>query len=195
MILTTLFATSALCAMQQEFFDAVKSGNLELIQRLIEQHADVNAQNTDARTPLIHVACYGHTHIAQLLIASQADVNAQSHCGWTPLSRAVYHRYADMVRALLHARSDLTLKTTSGYTALQIAQNGHRPEITQMIEQEARILNEGAQLRTTALALCAIRAHESTSILSVIPNELLFLILEQMAPEGCKRLLKQDQEY
>jgi ankyrin repeat protein len=108
--------------------------------------------------------------------------------------RVVNSDCKDMVRFLLYARADLTLKTRFGDTALDLAQMYNLTEIAQMIEQEARVREETARLRKTAQTLCAIRAHEPTSIWCVIPNELLFLMLEYMAPDGFKRLLKQDQE-
>jgi ankyrin repeat protein len=230
-ILTSLLAISVLCAMkqdmEQELLDAVRSRNLECAQLLINQQANVNAQNqynftpimcaayngytdmvqffidnradVDAQsspgeTPLAYAARDGYTDIVKLLIDNQTNVNAQTEFGWTPLMRAARDGYTDIARALLHARADLSLKTISGDTAPDLAIRYNKIEIIKMIQQEPRVREETDKLRETALVLCAIRTHEPSSILSAMPNELLFLTLEHMAPDGLKRLLKQDQE-
>jgi ankyrin repeat protein len=227
-MLTTLLATSVLCAMNHQHLSyAVQSGNLALVQHLIEQRADINAPGshyngaplstaacygyTDIAqllidkqadvnaqsdycglTALIHAASHGHTHIAQLLIASQANVNAQSDNRSTALSSAACFGRIDITKALIHAQADLSIEDRSGNTAFQLAKQHNRITIVQMIAQEYLVRKETMRLLETALALCVIRAHEPTSVLSLIPNELLLLILEQIAPDGFKRLLKRN---
>jgi ankyrin repeat protein len=229
-IFTTLLTMSELSAMQQDLFDAAKSGNFELTQQLIEQRADINAQDPDDLTPLMYAASYGHmriaelliehnapvnpqdtdtdvwtplmeaassghTDIAELLIKKQANVNAQEHYGWTPLMSAVLKDHTNMVRAILHARADLYVQNEAKDTARAIAYDYNKTEIIKMIEQEScRRLQEEVQLRTTAQTLCAIRTHEPSSILSLIPNELLFLILGHISPYGFERLLPQNHD-
>jgi ankyrin repeat protein len=194
-ILTMLLATSALCATEQRLISAVRLGNLELTQQLIEQDADVNAQDLMCWTTLMHAALNGNTCVAKLLIACQANVNIQNPDGYMPLMIAAMEGRSGTVRALLDAKADLSLQNCSGETALEVAQRYNRIEITKIIAQESRLRlqEEVAQLRTTAHTLCAIGSYEDT-ILSVIPNELLFLILGHISPDGFERLLPQNHD-
>jgi ankyrin repeat protein len=199
-ILTSLLATSVLDAMEQDLFEYVKSGYVVRVRHLIEQHANVNAHDRDGLTALMHAAFFGRAEIAQLLIDSQADVNAgRGEIGWTALMSATSDGgYPDMVSVLLNAQADPTLQTRSGVTALKRAKAWHNQEIIKMIQEsivreEMKVLEEAKRLREMVCILCAIRAFEHSSFLSLIPNELLFLILEQIAPDGLKRLLKRDQ--
>jgi hypothetical protein len=190
--LTILLAISALRAMEQELLNAATSGDFMHVQEIIRQQSDVNARQKDGTTPLMYAVSGGHVEIAQLLIASQADVNAQDKDLWTPLMWPSCYGDADTVKALLHAQADPALQNNNGMTALKLAQENNSIETIKVIEQEFTVQEETRILRTTALTLCAIRAFDHSSVLSLIPNELLLLLLEQISPDGYKRLLKLD---
>ncbi len=59
-----------------EWFAAVKSGNLEAVETLISTGADIEAVDYSGWTALLYASCVGNTEMAQLLIASGANVNA-----------------------------------------------------------------------------------------------------------------------
>ena len=63
---------------------AVGEGRKKIIELLIANGADVNAQS-DMGTPLHLAAGFGHNEIAKLLIAKGADVNGKNDVGDTPL--------------------------------------------------------------------------------------------------------------
>jgi hypothetical protein len=176
---------------------AAYNGYTDMVQFLIDNRADVDAQSIPGETPLAYAARDGYTDIVKLLIDNQTNVNVQTEFGWTSLMRAVFYGHTDVVKVLLAAQADLYMQTKQGVTALDLAQRYNLTEIIKIIGQELerRRLEEEeetAQFRTTALVLCAIRTHEPSSVWCVIPNELLFLILEQIVPDGYKRLLKQN---
>ena len=56
--------------------EAANKGNIEVVKQHLADGADVNAENEDGWTPLLHAAGYGHKEIAELLIDKGADVNA-----------------------------------------------------------------------------------------------------------------------
>lgn len=61
----------------QVIIHAARLGNIEVLQELIRQQADLNAQDEKGYTPLI-IACYNNRYeAARLLIQAGADVNAQ----------------------------------------------------------------------------------------------------------------------
>jgi len=52
-------------------------GRKEIVELLIAEGADVNAENDSGDTPLHWAAMEGHTKVAELLITTGADVNAK----------------------------------------------------------------------------------------------------------------------
>ena len=63
-------------ANNNEWFAAVKSGNLQAVETLISNGADIEATDLSGWTALIYASCVGNTEMAELLIASGANVNA-----------------------------------------------------------------------------------------------------------------------
>lgn len=68
-----------------ELMEAANAGDVEKVQRLIEQGADVNAKNENFRTALMYAAWGGYTEIAKLLIQAGVDINDTNDNGHTAL--------------------------------------------------------------------------------------------------------------
>jgi tankyrase len=62
--------------------------NVEVAEYLLENGADVNAQDKGGLIPLHNASSYGHVDIAALLIKFNASVNAVDKWGFTPLHEA-----------------------------------------------------------------------------------------------------------
>ena len=62
--------------------------NLEVAEYLLENSADVNAQDKGGLIPLHNASSYGHLDIAALLIRFSTVVNATDKWGFTPLHEA-----------------------------------------------------------------------------------------------------------
>jgi len=61
---------------------------LEVAEFLLEQGADVNAQDKGGLIPLHNASSYGHLDLAALLIKHNTTVNATDNWGFTPLHEA-----------------------------------------------------------------------------------------------------------
>ncbi|KAF8492083.1 hypothetical protein F5888DRAFT_1860114 [Russula emetica] len=96
----------------------------EVVQKLIEYDADVDAWDEDGWTPLSW-ASRGHHFkdgsVLRLLLERGADVNARADSdGFTPLHRASEHGALEVVRLLLEHGANVEAVSARGKTALQV---------------------------------------------------------------------------
>ena len=118
-------------------------GHLEVVQKLIEYDADVNAKDQDGETPFYYVSegippkdCSVH----RLLLELGADVNVRAEDGSTPLHFALdTGARLEVIRLLLESGADVKAKDNNGKTALQLAEGrGGKDEVVKLLlEHEA----------------------------------------------------------
>lgn len=129
--------------MSAELFSAAKSGDTEVLRRLIAAGASPNSANDEGQTPL-HIAAFeGHLGAVQALIDSGADVNARDAMQWTPIFKAAYNHeqdcgYAPVVKALVDAGADVNARIGFGLTPLMLAAGGGEGAVCEVL------LNAGA---------------------------------------------------
>ena len=137
---------------------AADSGNLLMVQALIERGADVNAGDDDGLTPLMVAANYeGETYLkmVQTMIKAGAKVNAQDVFGLTALMKAAMNHFkTGTVRFLVSSGAEIDSKTKEGYTALMLACKTARTEIIKFLidagaDLQART-NNGDSVMTVA---------------------------------------------
>jgi len=120
---------------QEVFFQAVKSGDYAEVKRLIEEGADVNAQNNDGWTALMWATHYGYPEFAKLLIDKGADINAQNNKGLTALGTASVRGKTKAAKLLIEEGADINVQDTWGHTALEWALREGYPEIAELLRE------------------------------------------------------------
>ena len=94
--------------------DAAKKGNIEQVEQLIAEGADVNQQDRRTGTALHWAALRGDAAVVEVLIAAGADVNAVSKDnGGTPLHAAASAGHASVAEVLLAKGADIEAFTSS----------------------------------------------------------------------------------
>lgn len=100
---------------------AVKEGEYEICQKLVEKGADVNVCDAQ-KNSVLNTACWkGHADIVKLLVRSGAQLNVQNDHESTPLLTAAYKGYFDIVSVLVEACCDLDLQNVHGQSPLHAA--------------------------------------------------------------------------
>jgi ankyrin repeat protein len=97
---------------------AIRCWDLERVKLLIEEGADVNYKEQNARTPLFWAIECDHMDICRLLIDHGADVNSLNNNGTTPLMWASLNRRLGIIKLLLICGANVHLKNINGHCAL-----------------------------------------------------------------------------
>lgn len=113
-LLATLFFWGA-TSPEAPVADAAMNGDLERVETLIRQGADLNAAQGDGMTALHWAAEERRFDIARALIDAGANVAVTTRLGdYTPLHIAARGGSAEIVSALLEAGADPSARTTTG---------------------------------------------------------------------------------
>ncbi|XP_076257576.1 tankyrase isoform X2 [Rhynchophorus ferrugineus] len=95
--------------------------NVEVAEYLLENGADVNAQDKGGLIPLHNASSYGHLDIAALLIKYSTVVNATDKWGFTPLHEAAQKGRTQLCALLLAHGADPFLKNQEGQAPVDLA--------------------------------------------------------------------------
>jgi ankyrin repeat protein len=114
---------------------AVRETQKEILEFLLANKADVNANDGNGFSPL-YTAFLHHNHardgdLVQILLAGGADVNAKSQ--ETVLHRAVWAGCKDCIRVLLSAGADINARDRSTNTPLHAAARWGRKDIMEYL--------------------------------------------------------------
>ena len=103
--------------------------DVQAVQRLLGQGADVDAQNQFSHYTALMTAIHrNHGEIVQILLDAGADFNFQTESGITPLmvaSRDVIPGRDIIVAELLERGADLNVRNGDGDRAINIAVESH----------------------------------------------------------------------
>ena len=137
---------------------AASSGNEDVINYLLEQKMDINAQTPDGWTPLFIAARDGRSEAAKLLIFRGADTNVQTDLGATALLMAATQPYpteekrAELVTYLLENEADPDLATINNLPVIYYAAvTGRLPVVELLLEYQALVTRETYQKITAYL--------------------------------------------
>src|SRR5437879_790902 len=136
----------------QEFFDAIKAGELERVKAMVSATPSLVNARGDGGSAILTAVYHQRKEIVNLLVARGAeltifeacaageferverlvaentvDINAHSDDGWTPLHLAAANNKLDALKTLVAQGADVGAANREGLTAVQLAdQKGHR---------------------------------------------------------------------
>lgn len=159
----------------EDFLEAAKQGNLELLNQYIAENKDnpstINVVNDEGISALMRAVNFDHIDAVNALLAVRGiDVNAASENG-TALMFAAGHGRTTMVQALLSI-SGIAVNATDpmGNTALMYAaQAGHADTIMALLAAPDLLINAANKFGQTALILAAGKI-EAMQVLLAVPN-------------------------
>ncbi|WP_298834226.1 ankyrin repeat domain-containing protein [uncultured Piscinibacter sp.] len=124
-------------------------GQRDVVARLIDKGADVNAADERGFTALFH-ACYnpdedrGHPEVVELLLAAGADKEAKIGYGVRPLMYAAGNGEAGVVSALLRGGADPLARNEVGRTALMMVKDRDYVDVINILHEAEATLESAS---------------------------------------------------
>jgi hypothetical protein len=127
----------AAVSLDEELFEAVKSGDAARVKELLRRGANPNARDEYGLCPLHYAPWNRRAEVARVLLEHGADVNARA-LSMTPLHRAATFGNVEVARVLLEYGADVNAKDKKGWTPLHIAAtDGHVGVVELLLERGA----------------------------------------------------------
>ncbi|KAF7546924.1 hypothetical protein G7Z17_g8080 [Cylindrodendrum hubeiense] len=142
---------------------AAESGNIDIMNALMDGGAFPNSADARYRTPLSYASEKGHDFAVDILLGDQrVEPDTKDHDGFTPLWRAVWKEHEAVVKLLLDTgKVNLDVEDGDGGTPLSwAAANGNEAIVKLLIEKDANIEAKGKDGHTP-LSRAAAYEHEA----------------------------------
>ncbi|MFZ5867999.1 MAG: ankyrin repeat domain-containing protein [Thermodesulfobacteriota bacterium] len=133
--------------------------DMQAIQNLIKDGADVSAQGANGRSPLMCAAALNHSEVVKLLLAKGANVNARDEKGMTALMEAANRGYVHVARMLADRGAEINAKNSEGRTPLMGAAERDHYEVVKLLLEKGADINAKEGYCQTALDLASENRH------------------------------------
>jgi ankyrin repeat protein len=147
--------------------EAVKHGDRQAVQRLLNAHVDVNAPEVDGTTPLHWAVLANDLEMIRVLLRAGANVKAVNRYGVMPLSLAATNGDAAVIETLLGAGADPNSALPEGETVLMTAaRTGTAAAVKVLLDHGADVKARERWQGETALMWAAAENHaDATKLL------------------------------
>jgi ankyrin repeat protein len=153
-------SVAGLGAGSSEVADAVMRGDKAAVQKLVAQHADVNAPQADGATALHWAVFRSDKEAVDLLLRAGANAKAASREGATPLWLASVNGDAAIIEALIKGGADPNEKLPLGRSPLMLASRTGNVAAMKVLLDHGADVNAKETLRgTTPIMWAADEGH------------------------------------
>ena len=149
---------------------AVRSGNAEIVDVLIESGADLDKGDQAGKTPLSHAAESGNVELTGRLLAAGADVNKRDLVGGNSVLWAAGLGSADTLRLLVASGGEVEVKDINGLSPLAWAAQTGKTESMQILIDGGADVNATDNLAGESILMRAARSGKTDSIKLLLDN-------------------------
>jgi hypothetical protein len=150
--------------------EAVRAGQLQSVQELLDHGADTEIADDDGLRPLHEAAYLGHRKIAAALVSAGADINARDRFGRTPLIHACASDHRSVVIYLLMNGAD-PKEGSDNWTPANLAAVMNHRELEFLLELAS--LADLAYVRVLAQSIASSPTNPSESADRIVVRRLL----------------------
>jgi len=111
------------------------TGRKEVCEFLLANKADIDAKESNGRTPLHFAAAFGLNDVLEVLLKNKANVNAKDDSGFTPLHLAAYVGQLDAASLLLKGGAEVNAKNEAGETPLHLAVSRGHDDVAELLRK------------------------------------------------------------
>ncbi len=147
----------------KELINAIWNGDNKKVQSLIKQNIDVDQEDKNKETALMHAACLGETDIIKLLLDVGADVDKTNTEGQTALMMAAARGYTKIIELLLAKKANVKIADRFGATALMMAAMSGHTKIVELLLNSGADANQKDKAGKTALNYSIKNHQEETT--------------------------------
>ncbi len=146
---------------------ACLAGDLEIVDFLLTQDADVNKHNSRGWTPLMFAAKKGATAIVKQLLEKKASLNVTVvNSGWTALNLAAKNGHKDIVELLVDNGADVTLRSQDRKSVLALAVvYKHKDVVALLLKKKVPLETKDEQWKSPLLLAVESGDEEIVSLL------------------------------
>ena len=139
-IYTPLSRATPYPAGDADLYEAIKTGDVEQMQSILDAGVSVNASNADG-DPFIREAIWrDHIDVVRILVGAGADVNAIDSEGNPVLREAIWRGHTEIVRLLIDAGADVNAVDSEGNPVLYEAiWRGHTEIVGLLVGADADV--------------------------------------------------------
>ena len=174
----------ALNAATSDVADAVMHGDKAAVEKLLDQHADVNAPQNDGATALHWAAYRSDKELVDRLLRAGANPKAANRDGATPLWLASINGDAGIIEALLKAGADANEHLPLGRTPLMAASRTGKVDAINVLLDHGADVNAKETLRGTTPLMWAADEGHAAAIRLLIQHGADFKARSDMAERG-----------
>ena len=135
-------------------FDFIREeASFEAIIHLVENGADVNAQNQLGNKVIHLIANNKKIHYLNLLLKKGADINAQNKYGYQAIHSTIFSAQTHAFNTLLDRGADIFIETLRGPALLIAISKGNSFFVSRLLDKDASNINARDRLGSSALNL------------------------------------------
>lgn len=139
--------------------EAASSGNLDIVQLLMNASGDLNYRDQDGWSAIHWAAEEGHLETVRLLLDKGAKANAVSSYGTSPLHCAANGGHISIVSLLLGNEADPMKSTCHGWTALHHAAFMGHSDVVKLLLEDDRVRYSPSQQDNHGWSVLHLAVH------------------------------------
>ncbi|WP_264954025.1 ankyrin repeat domain-containing protein [Wolbachia endosymbiont (group A) of Endotricha flammealis] len=123
--------------LDKKLFTAVENGDLNGVKDLVEQKANINAEDRGpyGRNPIHAAAENNHTDIIDFFLINGVSVNDTDKYGWTPLHWAASKGHLEVVKFLIVKGANVNAENAFGKKPIYWASSNGHPDVVKYLEK------------------------------------------------------------